>query len=84
MGNAAFARRANKDGSTDLICASCFRTVASSHGPDGLWVIGRLHVCDPYRLTEIQTILLRWSLAKGTQCHDRFSCTERSALVQAP
>ena len=53
----AFARRCNADGSIDLVCASCFCTVASSTHAAGLDAHERSHICEPSQLADIHRML---------------------------
>ena len=48
MANSGFGRRQNGDSTTDLICLSCFQTIAHSREQADLAVAERDHACNPF------------------------------------
>jgi hypothetical protein len=52
---AVFPRRQNKDGSVDVICPRCFRTVASGQDEVRLRHDEKLHVCAAGDLLGLET-----------------------------
>jgi hypothetical protein len=55
--NDGFARRLNEDGSFDLICVCCYRTVVSATVTAEFEAHELSHVCDPTRLADIRRML---------------------------
>jgi hypothetical protein len=50
---ARFPHRHNPDGSYDSICSRCFAIVGSIKTEEELYVLERLHVCDPDLLYDV-------------------------------
>jgi hypothetical protein len=48
MANSGFGRRHNGDSTTDLICLSCFQTIAHSREQADLAAAERDHACNPF------------------------------------
>ena len=47
MVNSGFIRRQNSDSTSDVICLSCFRTIARSQAQADLTVVENNHDCNP-------------------------------------
>jgi len=53
--NTTFRHRHNQDGTFDSICSDCFLTIASANEEQKLYLLERIHECDPVRIYEIAT-----------------------------
>jgi hypothetical protein len=51
--NSTYRHRHNEGGTFDSICPHCYLTIASANKEQGLYVLERLHECDPVRLYEL-------------------------------
>ena len=70
-----FVRRVNRDSTTDSICLSCFRTVATAEWELELDLAEERHVCDLEDLSNVQEI--------DTQRGTRQTGAQNAALPQA-
>jgi len=50
---ATFRHRHNENGTFDSICPHCYLTIASALHEQNLFLLERMHECDPVRLYEI-------------------------------
>jgi hypothetical protein len=48
-----YRHRHNENGTFDSICPHCYLTVACASNEQNLFILERIHVCDPVRLYEI-------------------------------